>query len=129
MHVAASGRLINCGAEGVIGCFAVDQDARLVCVPEDTESPLQEVLDIANILRAINGHQMAALMLIEESLMLRLSFLEVLVPLGREEVHDGAGDAPRVLLLQLLDAGDALVEHLVAYYPCQSNMITSRLHF
>ena len=71
---------------------------------------------------------MAALVLVEKALVLCLCFLEVLVPLCWEELKNRGVDTPWVLLFELLDARKALVEHLIADYARERDMITSGLH-
>lgn len=98
MHVAAAGCFVDGGAEGVVCGFAVDEDAGLIGVAEVAERPFEEVLDVAEVLGSVEGDEVAAFVLVEETFVLCLCFLEVLVPLGREELEHSGSDTTLVLL-------------------------------
>jgi hypothetical protein len=80
-------------------CLTVNQYACLIGVTEVAESPLKEIVYPSDILRAVESDKVAALMLVKETLMLRLSFRKVLIPLRREVLLHRARHATRVLLL------------------------------
>ena len=99
VNVAAAGRLIDRLTVRILSRLTVYQNACLVRVTEVAESPLKEIVHAADVLRAVEDDQVAALMLVEQTLMLRLRFRKVLVPLRREVLLDRARDAARILLL------------------------------
>ena len=68
-------------------------------------------------------------MLVEETLILRLRFRKILIPLGWEEFCHIARDTSWILLLKLFNTSNTLMKILVADYARQRDMITSSVHF
>ena len=131
MNVAAAGRVVDCLSVRITSSFTIYQDAGFICVTEVPEGPLHEIIDVADVLGAVEDYQMAALVLVEETFQLCLRFLQVLVPLCWEEFQNSILHSTRELFFELLDACDAFVKVLVANDARQRDMITSceLLHF
>jgi len=83
---------------------------RIVHIGEAMENVGSELLSSANVLTVVEQDEVVTRVLIENALQLVGDFLDVLLPLGLEELAALTRDDLWVLLLQVLDRGDTLVE-------------------
>ena len=113
LRVLASLRGVDHLLESV-GSEALVNDAhRVVHVGEVVKDVGSKLLGISNVLRVVKENEMVTRVLIEDSLQLVGSSLDIFLPLGFEELEALAADHLRVLLLKVLDSGHALVESRV----------------
>ena len=114
---------------GVTSLLPINENARLIRIPKLLQSPLHEFVNSSNVNRAVKENQRTALVMVKLTLKLVLCLTEIVIPLGGEELEHTALDYSHVVLLELVEACQALMEFFVADYSCQGYVITSYLHF
>lgn len=109
--VAAAWRLVVLLLGGIVGELSIDHVATLVGVSEVLECPLEEGIDSADVLSHVQNYKWRPLVMIESSLEVVLYSLDVLVPLGLEELQHCGLDV--AVSLEFLEAGQTSLVLLV----------------
>ena len=115
-------RVVDHFAVGVGGQLVVDDAVTVVHVAETVKGPLGEGVTIANVLLVIEVDEMAASVLVEDTLQGEGSLLHELFPLGLEELETFGLDESWVFLLEISDCSHALVEGWVVDLASNSDL-------
>ena len=94
---------------------------RVVHVGESVQDVGRELLRVSNVLAIVEQDEMVASMVIENALELVCGPLDVLLPLGLEELKALRAHSLGVLLLQVLHGSHALVEGWVSNFASDSD--------
>jgi len=94
---------------------------RVVHVGESVQDVGRELLGVSNVFLIVEQDEMVASMVVENALQLIGGPLDVLLPLGFEELKALRAHSLWVLLLQVLDSSHALVEGRVSDFASDSD--------
>ena len=115
-------RVVDHLSVGVSGQFVVDDAVTVVHVAETMEGPSGEGVTIANVLLVVEIDEMAASVLVEDTLQGEGSLLHELLPLGLEELETLGLDEAWVFFLEESDSCHALVEGWVVDLTSNSDL-------
>ena len=115
-------RVVDHLSVGVSGQFVVDDAVTVVHVAETMEGPSGEGVTIADVLLVVEIDEMAASVLVEDTLQGEGSLLHELLPLGLEELETLGLDEAWVFFLEESDSSHTLVEGWVVDLASNSDL-------
>ena len=115
-------RVVDHLSVGVSGQFVVDDAVTVVHVAETMEGPSGEGVTIADVLLVVEIDEMAASVLVEDTLQGEGSLLHELLPLGLEELETLSLDEAWVFFLEESDSSHTLVEGWVVDLASNSDL-------